>query len=76
MSFWSVNAEDPHYASQEAVFEFVGRDVLLNAFTGYNACIFAYGQTGLSTHHNHPALVFTCTSSRVWQDVHHDGLRG
>ena len=28
------------------VFDSVGRDILDNAFQGYNACIFAYGQTG------------------------------
>jgi len=31
---------------QERVFEALGRDILANAFDGYNACIFAYGQTG------------------------------
>lgn len=35
-----------HFASQEKVFDSVGRDILENAFQGYNACIFAYGQTG------------------------------
>lgn len=28
------------------VFDSVGRDILENAFQGYNACMFAYGQTG------------------------------
>lgn len=28
------------------VFDALGRDILDNAFQGYNACIFAYGQTG------------------------------
>lgn len=36
------------YASQEKVFQCLGRDILDNAFQGYNACIFAYGQTGKS----------------------------
>ena len=31
---------------QEKVYNCLGADVLLNAFEGYNACIFAYGQTG------------------------------
>ncbi len=35
-----------NYASQETVFECVGHGILDNAFQGYNACIFAYGQTG------------------------------
>ena len=34
------------YAGQEKVFNCLGRDILDNAFQGYNACIFAYGQTG------------------------------
>ena len=32
------------------VFDALGRDILENAFEGYNACIFAYGQTGTHTH--------------------------
>jgi hypothetical protein len=28
------------------VFDSVGRDILDNAFQGYNACMLAYGQTG------------------------------
>ena len=28
------------------VFEDLGTDVIQSAFEGYNACIFAYGQTG------------------------------
>nr|CAD7399277.1 unnamed protein product [Timema cristinae] len=32
---------------QEVVFDSLGRDILDNAFQGYNACIFAYGQTGV-----------------------------
>lgn len=31
---------------QETVFNALGRGVLERAFEGYNACIFAYGQTG------------------------------
>lgn len=33
-------------SDQAEVFEQVGSGVLNNAFAGYNACIFAYGQTG------------------------------
>ena len=43
--FNSINVNG-HYASQENVFQCLGRDILDNAFQGYNACIFAYGQTG------------------------------
>lgn len=45
-SFWSADPSDTHYVGQEAVFNHLGADVLDNAFQGYNACIFAYGQTG------------------------------
>ena len=31
---------------QEKVYKCLGADVLENSFEGYNACIFAYGQTG------------------------------
>ncbi|XP_027197078.2 kinesin-like protein KIF13A isoform X2 [Dermatophagoides pteronyssinus] len=44
--FWSFNKSDPHYASQEDVFQNLGHSILDSAFQGYNACIFAYGQTG------------------------------
>jgi len=35
---------------QEKVFNCLGRDLLTRAFEGYNACIFAYGQTGKNTY--------------------------
>ena len=35
-----------YITGQEAVFNSLGRDILGRAFEGYNACIFAYGQTG------------------------------
>ncbi|XP_025951523.2 stAR-related lipid transfer protein 9 [Dromaius novaehollandiae] len=44
--YWSVDAEDPKYASQEMVFQDLGTSVLMGAFRGYNICLFAYGQTG------------------------------
>ncbi len=44
--FNSLDHNDPHYSSQEDVFNKIGKDLLDNAFQGYNACIFAYGQTG------------------------------
>lgn len=44
--FYSIDTTAAHFASQEKVFDCVGRDILYNAFEGYNACIFAYGQTG------------------------------
>ncbi|XP_020892318.1 kinesin-like protein KIF16B, partial [Exaiptasia diaphana] len=45
-SYWSADSSDKHYASQEQVFKDLGVDVIKAAFEGYNACIFAYGQTG------------------------------
>ncbi|XP_068717319.1 kinesin-like protein KIF16B [Montipora capricornis] len=45
-SYWSADSKDRHFASQERVFEDLGNDVIQSAFEGYNACIFAYGQTG------------------------------
>ncbi len=38
--------DDGDDSGQEEVFCKLGRDILENAFDGYNACIFAYGQTG------------------------------
>lgn len=31
---------------QELIFERLGAEIVKHAFEGYNACIFAYGQTG------------------------------
>uniref|UniRef100_A0A131XYU4 Putative kinesin-like protein n=1 Tax=Ixodes ricinus TaxID=34613 RepID=A0A131XYU4_IXORI len=45
-SYWSVSQKDPHFVTQEQVFQDLGQEVVDNAFEGYNACIFAYGQTG------------------------------
>ena len=45
-SFFSLDSEDSRFSSQEKVFDALGQDLLENAFQGYNACIFAYGQTG------------------------------
>ncbi|KAJ1486937.1 hypothetical protein T484DRAFT_1889859 [Baffinella frigidus] len=44
--YWSHDRSHPNYASQEAVFNDLGRLALRNAFLGYNVCLFAYGQTG------------------------------
>ncbi|XP_034489136.1 kinesin-like protein Klp98A isoform X2 [Drosophila innubila] len=45
-SYWSFNAEDSHFATQEQVYNDLGTDVVDCAYEGYNACVFAYGQTG------------------------------
>lgn len=45
-SYWSFDKTSSEYASQQTVFDHLGRPLLDNAFGGYNNCIFAYGQTG------------------------------
>ena len=35
------------YLAQVVVFDALGKGVLESSFGGYNACIFAYGQTGM-----------------------------
>lgn len=34
------------FVGQDVVFQCLGESLLDSAFQGYNACIFAYGQTG------------------------------
>jgi len=38
--------EDSSFASQNLVYNDIGKEMLAHAFEGYNVCIFAYGQTG------------------------------
>ncbi|KAB5575704.1 P-loop containing nucleoside triphosphate hydrolase protein [Coniochaeta sp. 2T2.1] len=45
-SFWSHDTEDPHYATQEDVYNSLGEEFLDHNFEGYHTCILAYGQTG------------------------------
>ncbi|XP_068453451.1 kinesin-like protein KIF1B isoform X3 [Clinocottus analis] len=46
-SYWShTTSEDPSFASQNLVYNDIGKEMLAHAFEGYNVCIFAYGQTG------------------------------
>ncbi|PHH68123.1 hypothetical protein CDD82_827 [Ophiocordyceps australis] len=45
-SFWSHDATDAHYATQEHVYNSLGEEFLDHNFEGYHTCIFAYGQTG------------------------------
>ncbi|XP_020560223.1 kinesin-like protein KIF1B isoform X11 [Oryzias latipes] len=46
-SYWShTTPEDPSFASQNRVYNDIGKEMLEHAFEGYNVCIFAYGQTG------------------------------
>lgn len=54
-SFWrTVAFFNPLSTGQDIVFQCLGESLLHNAFLGYNACIFAYGQTGeRRSIHNH-----------------------
>jgi len=56
-SFWShdgfkINDDgyseplNDKYADQQKVYDFLGKEILNNAWQGYNCCLFAYGQTG------------------------------
>ncbi|XP_072282972.1 kinesin-like protein KIF1B isoform X19 [Pyxicephalus adspersus] len=46
-SYWShTSPDDPCFASQNRVYNDIGKEMLEHAFEGYNVCIFAYGQTG------------------------------
>ncbi|XP_007246876.3 kinesin-like protein KIF1B isoform X16 [Astyanax mexicanus] len=46
-SYWShTSPDDPTFASQNRVYNDIGKEMLQHAFEGYNVCIFAYGQTG------------------------------
>jgi len=60
-SYWSFEPKDSHFASQEQVFEDLGIDVVQNAFQGYNACVFAYGQTSSGKTHT----MMGCTNPPV-----------
>jgi hypothetical protein len=40
-SYWSHNGQDPHFATQEAVFADLGDFVIGNCFQGYNCSVFA-----------------------------------
>ncbi|XP_029621430.1 uncharacterized protein LOC115201723 isoform X2 [Salmo trutta] len=45
-SYDSTDVRSPNFVPQEKVFKDLGCDVLKAAFEGYNACVFAYGETG------------------------------
>ncbi|RLW07249.1 hypothetical protein DV515_00003952, partial [Chloebia gouldiae] len=45
-SYFSADSKSPNFVCQEMVFKNLGTDVLKSAFEGYNASVFAYGQTG------------------------------
>ena len=37
---------EPHYSDQDDAYNALGKQVLDNAWEGFNTCLFAYGQTG------------------------------
>lgn len=43
----STDSNNPNYRDQAYVFEALGAPLVRSALDGYNACILAYGQTGL-----------------------------
>lgn len=45
-SYDSTDKGNATYASQDKIFQDLGLDVLKTAFEGFNACVFAFGQTG------------------------------
>ncbi|XP_064808808.1 kinesin-like protein KIF16B [Oncorhynchus masou masou] len=45
-SYDSTDVRSPNFVPQEKVFKDLGCDVLKAAFEGYDACVFAYGQSG------------------------------
>ena len=42
----AVSRDDPQYASQDTLYQDLGRDLLEHSFQGFNVTTFAYGQTG------------------------------
>ena len=55
------------YVGQEKVFQCLGDDILERAFEGYNACIFAYGQTGKYYKFLVNVFVFVSVAWPFWQ---------
>ena len=45
-SFWSHDDSKGGIVTNTGVFEDIGKEVLENAYQGFNATLFAYGQTG------------------------------
>lgn len=45
-AYWSHEASDPEFASQQTLMDELGQDMLTSTLEGFNNCLFAYGQTG------------------------------
>jgi hypothetical protein len=48
-SYWSHEPKSDRHINNTIVYDTLGRGVLHQAIKGFNACVFAYGQTGVST---------------------------
>jgi hypothetical protein len=59
-SFWSADRSDASYASQDVIFDKIGRPLLDRSFEGYNCCLFAYGQVCSSASHLFSSLPRVC----------------
>lgn len=51
-SYWSFNKDDSNFATQATVYEELGKTLLNHAISGFNNCIFAYGQTASGKSHS------------------------
>lgn len=69
-----MDPDNPKFSGQEFVFDQLGADVLENAFSGYNACIFAYGQTGEERERERPYFSSPPICCRVRQVIYDDGI--
>ena len=86
-SFWSHDGfrtdengiyvpTSPKYADQNVVYEALGKQVLDNAWEGYNCCLFAYGQTGsgksysMVSSHSHSCQVELLTRNDEEDDAY------
>lgn len=60
--FDSSNSETENYATQAKIYETLGESVLDSVFTGYNACLVAYGQSSTGK-------TYTMMGSKVQQSL-------
>ena len=74
-SYWSHCSEDMDYADQSKVFKDLGVTVLENAWNGYNASLFAYGQTGQHKHKHEFLVPLNKFSTRIRQELQHGWVR-
>ncbi|EGO27133.1 hypothetical protein SERLADRAFT_354579 [Serpula lacrymans var. lacrymans S7.9] len=62
-SYWSAGPRDePGYCSQQTLYDDLGKELLDHGFAGFNACILAYGQTGIVTYGPDKGIIpLTCS---------------